>query len=312
MEIEALIKRIESERKRAESEIHSSEGLLRLQEVAKLYQGEYRLIWSDELQKEIEARPQKKMHMSGLKIIDDLLGGLREQMMVGVAAHSGHGKTAMGLFLMEQYKYLNPVLIPLEQSTEELIEQRLANTQFVPKFLSPEKYSARVRPDWLEQRIVEGIAKYNSKMIVIDHLGYVDPDEKYDRASEPLQIERKLQDIKNLAKRWNVIIVVLIHIVQLDESTPPSLVSLKGSSAIKQECDKVIMLWRKNSQKGKIRLYQNETLFSLQKNRWSGKNGNIGLMYQRDGTYTEHNGWIAAMEEAAQLEIDVDAQFDES
>lgn len=311
MEINDLIKKIESEKEKAKTQLHSDEGLLRLQEVASRYDGEYRLIWSDELQKEIEARPKKSMHMTGVALIDDLLGGLREQMMIGLGAHSGHGKTAMGLYLLKQYEYLNPVMIPIEQSNEELIEQRLANGQFIPKFLSPEKHAGRVRTDWLEERIVEGIAKYNSKLILIDHLGYVDPDAKHDRDPEPLRIERKLQEIKTIAKRWNVIIIVLIHITQLDEGTPPSLLNLKGSSAIRQECDKVILLWRKNSQKGKIRLYQNETLFSLQKNRWSGRNGNVGLLFdQQTGNYAEYNGWVKALEEMAQQEIDVDNQFD--
>lgn len=310
MEIEQLIKKIESEKAKAQTQLHSDEGLLRLQEVASHYDGEYRLVWSDDVLKEIRLQPKKQMHMTGVTLIDDLTGGFREQMLVGVAAHSGHGKTAMGLYLMKQYEYLNPVMIPLEQSTEELLEQRDSNGQFVPRFLSPEKHSSRVRPDWIEERIVEGIAKHNSKMIVIDHLGYVDCEPRYDRDPEPLRIERKLQDIKNLAKRWNVIIVVLIHIVQLDEQTPPTLVNLKGSSAIRQECDKVIMLWRKNTKKGKIIIYQDETLFSLQKNRWSGKNGNIGLLFDsKTGNYAEYNGWIKAMEESAQREIDVDDQF---
>lgn len=313
MEIEQLIKKIQSEKERAKAETHSDEGLLRLQEVASQYNGEFRLVWSDDLQKEIEARPKKQMHMTGVAIIDDLLGGLREQMMIGLAAHSGHGKTAMGLYLLKQYEYLNPVMIPLEQSNEELIEQRLANGQFVPRFLSPAKHSARVRPDWIEERVVEGIAKYNSRMIVIDHLGYIDPDAKYDREQEPLKIERKLQEIKNIAKRWNVIIIVLVHITQLDEGIPPSLLNLKGSSAIKQECDKVILLWRKNEQKQKVRVYQNETLFSLQKNRWSGKNGNIGLAFEpQTGNYTESNEWVKNMMEAAEQQISVDDAFNGS
>jgi len=312
MEVKDLLKRIESEKERVKGELHSAEGLKRLQEVAARYNGEFRLIWSDDLQRQIEARPKKAMHMTGLKEVDDLLGGLREQMMIGVAAHSGHGKTAMGLWLMKQYEYLNPVMIPLEQSNEELIEQRMANGQFVPKFLSPEKHAARVRPDWIEERVVEGIAKYNAKMVVIDHLGYTDPDAKYDREPEPLKIERKLQDFKNIAKRWNVIVVVLIQITQLEEGIPPSLLNLKGSSSIRQECDKIIMLWRKNEMVKKVRIYENETLFSLQKNRWSGKNGNLGLMFNpATGEYTPNNGWVRAMEEAAQQQIDKDNAFDD-
>lgn len=299
-ELDNLIEKIASEKKRVSSELHSDEGLLRLQEVARAYEGEYRLVSSEQLIKEIAERPVKKMHMTGNTLIDDLLGGLREQMVVGLAAHSGHGKTAMGLFLTEKYKALNPLFIALEQSAEELIEQRTANGQFIPHFYTNQTYAARVRPDWIEQRVIEGVAKFNSRLVVIDHLGYVDPDQKYDRDPDHLRIERKMQAIKNIAKRWNVIVILLVHISQLDESTPPSLLNLKGSSAIKQECDKVIMLWRKNRMHNKIRMYHNETLFSLQKNRWSGKNGSVGLMYQPEtGNYVEWNGWVEDMEKIA-------------
>lgn len=299
-ELDSLIEKISSEKKRVESESASSEGMLRLQEVAQAYEGEYRLVSSEDILVKIKDQPVKKMHMTGFSIVDDLLGGLREQMLIGIAAHSGHGKTAMGLFLTEKYKDLNPIFIALEQSADELAEQRTSNGQFLPHFYTNETYAARVRPDWIEQRVIEGIAKYNSRLIIIDHLGYVDPETKHDKDQEHLRIERKMQSIKNIAKRWNVIIVVLVHISQLDESTPPNLMNLKGSSAIKQECDKVIMLWRKNRMYRKIRTYDNETLFSLQKNRWSGKNGSIGLMYQPEtGHYTEWNGWVEDMERMA-------------
>lgn len=305
MEIEQLIQQITTQKEKVEDEIHSAEGLLRLQEVAKDYSGEYELISSDEIKTELDKRPKKQMHMMGVPALDDLLGGLREQMLVSLAAHSGHGKTAMGMFLTEKYKDLNPILIGLEQSAEELIEQRTENGQFIPHFYTNKTYAARVRPDWIEQRIIEGIAKFNSRLIVIDHLGYVDCDKRYDRDPEPLRIERKMQDLKNIAKRWNVIILVLVHIVQLDESIPPSLVSLKGSSAIRQESDKVILLWRRNKMKGKVRMYKNETLFSLQKNRWSGKNGNIGLFFDPGtGEYIVDNGWVQQMEKLAEQEED--------
>jgi replicative DNA helicase len=314
MELEKIIARIEREKKENQASLLNQEGLQRLQDVAAQYNGEYRLVWSDTLQEEIANRPKKQMHMTGVKEVDDLTGGFREQMLIGIGAHSGHGKTAMGLWLLKKYEFLNPVMIPLEQSAEELIEQRSANNQFIPRFLSPHKHSARATPEWIEERIVEGIAKYNTKLVLIDHMGYTDPDKEFMREQEPLRIERKLQAIKNLAKKWNVVIVMLIQISQLDESTPPSLLNLKGSSSIRQECDKVILLWRKNTLTGKVRVYQNETLFSLQKNRWSGKNGNCGLHFEHTtGEYivtAQSKEWIRQMEEAAMRELQADEMFD--
>lgn len=313
MEINKLIAKIESETAKAQEEQSSDEGLIRLQQVASEYQGEYRLVWSDEVQKEIELRPKRENHYCGITEIDTLTGGFREQQMIGIGAHSGHGKTAMGLFLLKQYERLNPVLLPLEQSCEELIEQRMENGQFVPKYLSPKKHQSRVTVDWIEERIIEGIAKYNSRMIMIDHMGYIDAGNQYRGAGEHIQIEKKLQDIKHLAIKWNVIIVILIQLVQSDEAVPPSLKDLKGSSAIRQECDKIIFLWRKNALKGKVRRYKNETMFSLQKNRFNGVNGNIGIAFNlATGEYEvtqESKEWIQKMEDYADREMDVDDEF---
>jgi len=310
MEIEQLIAKIESEKDKAKDEQSSEAGLVRLQQVASEYQGEYRLVWSDDVQKEIELRPKRENLYCGVEDIDFLTGGFREQQMIGIGAHSGHGKTAMGLFFLKQYERLNPVLLPLEQSCEELIEQRMENGQFVPKYLSPKKHQSRVTVDWIEERIIEGIAKYNSRMIMIDHMGYIDAGNQYRGAGEHIQIEKKLQDIKHLAIKWNVTIVILIQLVQSDEAIPPSLKDLKGSSAIRQECDKIIFLWRKNALKGKVRIYKNETLFSLQKNRFNGVNGNIGLGFKlKTGEYEvteESRKWVKDMTDSANEQMDND------
>ena len=313
MNLDELIKKLESEKQNIATDLHQDAGLARLKQVAQEYNGEYRLIWSNETLEQIKALPQRESQFTSCKEFDSLTGGFRAQQMIGVGAHSGHGKTAFGLYLLKEYEYLNPVLLPLEQSSEELIEQRLANGQFVPRYLSPKKHQSRVQTDWIEERIVEGIAKYNTRMVVLDHMGYIDAGQRYERAGEHIQIEKKLQDIKHLAIKWNVIIVILIQLNQLDEAVAPTLKDLKGSSAIRQECDKVIFLWRKNEAKGKVRIYTNDVLVSLQKNRATGKNGNIGMYFDfMSGEYqiTEATTkWVTFMESQAQHEVDADDIF---
>lgn len=286
MDIEKLIDKIKNEQKNLKQDLQSEEGMRRLQEVAREYSGEYRLVWSDDTLEEIKTRPAKMSHLSGVKELDDLTGGLREQQMIGIGAQSGHGKTAFGLWILKQYEKLNPVLLPLEQSSDELIEQRYENKQFIPKYLSPKKHSAHVQPDWIEERIVEAIAKYNSKLVMIDHMGYIEVGEDYRREGEHLRIEKKLQALKHLAIKWNVVIVILIQLQQMEEETTPQLRDLKGSSAIRQECDKIIFLWRNNTKSGKARAYDNKVLISQQKNRFNGLNGNMGAEFDfKTGEY---------------------------
>jgi replicative DNA helicase len=313
MDIEKLIKRIQEEKKTIKEDLATDEGMRRLQEVAREYYGEHRLIWSKDTEEEIRNRPLRMSHLSGVKELDDLTGGLREQQMIGIGAQSGHGKTAFGLWILKQYEKLNPVLLPLEQSSEELIEQRLENKQFIPNYLSPKKHSAHVTPDWIEERIVEAIAKHNSKLIMIDHMGYIEVGEDYRREGEHLRIEKKLQAIKHLAIKWNVVIVILIQLQQMEEEQAPSLRDLKGSSAIRQECDKILFLWRNNTKAGKARAYDNKVLISQQKNRFNGLNGNVGAEFETmTGEYLvtkDSLEWGNNLEKKAKEDVKADNAF---
>lgn len=313
MNLDELIKNLEDSQKSLEEDITSDEGMARLREVALAYSGEYRLVWSKDTLEEIKNRPEKKSHVTGLEPLDELLGGLREQQLVGIGAQSGHGKTAFGLWLLKQYESLNPVLLPLEQSSEELIEQRLSNGQFVPTYLSPHRHAAHVDPEWIEQRIVEGIAKYNTKLVMLDHMGYIEAGSDYRRENEHLRIEKKLQAIKHLAIKWNVIVVILIQLQQMEEQETPQLRDLKGSSAIRQECDKILFLWRNNAKKGKARAYDKKVLVSLQKNRQTGLNGNIGTEFHfPTGEYQitkETQEWAENLENRAREEVTADDAF---
>jgi replicative DNA helicase len=313
MDIENLIKRIQEEKKTIKEDLATDEGMRRLQEVAREYYGEHRLIWSKDTEEEIRNRPLRMSHLSGIKELDDLTGGLREQQMIGIGAQSGHGKTAFGLWILKQYESLNPVLLPLEQSSEELIEQRLENKQFIPNYLSPKKHSAHVTPDWIEERIVEAIAKHNSKLIMIDHMGYIEVGEDYRREGEHLRIEKKLQAIKHLAIKWNVVIVILIQLQQMEEEQAPQLRDLKGSSAIRQECDKILFLWRNNTKAGKARAYDNKVLISQQKNRFNGLNGNVGAEFEtKTGEYLvtkDSLEWGNNLERKAKEDVKADNAF---
>jgi len=315
MNIQELISRIEKEQQGAKQELHNAEGMLKLKQIAEQYNGEYKLIWSDALLEEIKNRPKKTLYKTNIPLLDDLLGGFKEQQLITIGGATKHGKTQFGLFLMEQLVELNPVMIPLEQSNEEIVEQRFDNGYSIPKFLSPEKLSARVTVDWIEERIVEGIAKYNSKLVLIDHLGYINDFGKggeFKRENLAYRIGQIMKGLKNLAKKWNVVIILLVHISQKDEGHPPTLEDIKNSSDIAQESDVVIMVWRKNEQKNKVRIYQNETLVSVMANRRTGRNGNVGLKFDtKTGRYNEDNAWVESMEKIAREQINAEDNFQE-
>lgn len=315
MTTDSLTKKIQDEIKNAKKEVQDVEGLLRLQQVLRDYDGEYRLIWSDELQKQIEARPEVPSHKTGIGLLDKLTDGFREKQLITVSAHSKHGKTAFATYLMECLDFLKPVLIPLEQSAEEIIVQRKRSGYAIPRFLTPERLAARVTTEWIEERVVEGIAKYGTKMVVIDHLGYVDDfgeNGRYGRENLAYRLQIVMQSLKTMAKKWDVLVVLLCHIQQQDEGKPPTTQDLKGSSGILQESDKVLLLWIKNEIKNKIRVYSTKVLLTVAANRQTGAKGNIGLIFDTEtGRYKEDNTWVESLEKRAKEAIEVQESFDD-
>jgi len=301
MKIEELIKKIESEVQKGKEEERSNEGLLKLQEIASQYEGEYKLVWSGEIKDKLKNEPKKKIYKTKIKQLDELIDGFREQQLIIGVADSGHGKTAFSLFLTKNFEELKPVFVALEQGAEELIEQRQENGQFTPDFLTPSKLAGSITTDWIEERIVEGIAKHNTKFVVIDHLGYIDDfgeGGKYKRENTAYRIGKVMKDLKGIAKRWNVIIYLSVHISQHDEGQPPNRKDIKNSSDIIQECDTALFLWRKNEVVDKMRVYENETLISVQKNRRTGRNSHFGLIFDnKTGGYRPDNQWLNSLED---------------
>lgn len=310
-----IIKKIEAEQKHAKTDLHDADGMARLKKVAAAYSGEHELVGAHDLLVELSQRPKIDPQGTGLPLLDSIIGGVLPQQLVTISAHSKHGKTAFALFLMGQMENMAPVMIPLEQSNEEIVLQLQSNGYPIPNFLSPRKLAARITVEWIEERVIEGIAKYNSKLVVIDHLGYIDDfGEKGRFAKENLayRIQVVMQQLKTIAKRWDVTILLLVHISQADESKPPSNSDLKGSSGILQESDMVIFLWRKNELKNKIRVYSDKTMVSVTANRRTGKNGNIGLIFDTNtGKYREENGWVESMMKRAESSVATDELFDE-
>lgn len=311
MSAESIIKRIQSEKKSLQAELYNAEGLVRLQETMAAYDGEYQLYSSEDIAKDLSEKPRPEGFKTGIEPLDKLTGGFRPQQVVSMFAHTKHGKTEMAMWLMSLFPELHPVLIPLEQSAEELLSQRMERGYSIPHFLAPKHNDPFVLTEWIEERVVEGIAKYNSKMVVIDHLGYIDnngKDEKYKRENLAYRLGQVMKEVKGIAKKWDVLVLLLVHISEGDEGKPPQLQDIGNSSDIKKESDTVIAIWRKNSLQKKIRIHENKTMLSVLANRRFGKNGNIGLSFDvKTGQYFEDNGWVQSLVDAAEMENQLEA-----
>ena len=308
MSVENLIKRLTKD---AEVKDYSEEGVTRLNEILENYKGEYQLFSSEEIAKSLQETPLPAGFKTGIPRLDELTGGFRQQQVITMFAHTKHGKTETAMWLMSLFPELEPVLIPLEQGAEELISQRIERQYQIPHFLAPKRHDTFVSSQWIEERIVEGIAKYDSKMVVIDHLGYIDnngEDGKWKRENLAYRIGQVMKEVRGLAVKWNVVIVLLVHVSEGDEGRPPQLQDIGNSSDIKKESDTVIGIWRKNKLSNKIRIYEDRTMLSVLANRRFGKNGNIGLSFNADtGTFHADQDWVDNMVNRAELDNEMEA-----
>src|SRR3990167_1738138 len=92
MNIGNFIKELEKEIKETQQEEYKAEQLLRLQEVAKTYEGEDKLISSMDIVERMKERPAVSFYKTGFAGLDDILGGFLLKQLIVVSAATKSGK----------------------------------------------------------------------------------------------------------------------------------------------------------------------------------------------------------------------------
>lgn len=279
-----LIKALEQEIRREEKTAEQNATLLRLQEIAKEYDGDDRVISSTELEKEAERTPVKPKFYSGFPNLDKTMDGFTTGESIFLTGITKHGKTSMCMELSVRFSEQNPLWLSFEEKPIDLARKFKAKTGVFPHFLTPRQNE---RPDleWLEKKIVEAKAKYDSKVVFIDHIGFVSDAERGKDDTEASRLERISRVVHSLAVKWDVLIFLMGHLTKVSPTMNPDLENIKGSSAMAQEADCTMMVWRKTKREdGKV-IIGNETNLSIQANR-RGSPGNIEFTYT-EGRFKE-------------------------
>jgi replicative DNA helicase len=255
----------------------------RLLAIAKVYSGEDEVLsWAEILS---SYNADRETFDTGLPQLNELLkGGFRPRQVIAISALTGSGKTSFLVDLSARNEDKKPFWISLEEAVEDLMEkfeERGEGT--IPDFYSP-KSNKLYDINWIEEKIVEAIAKYGSRWIFIDHLGYIVPKQQ---ERNDLLVEYAMQRLKTAAKRWQVTIFLAVHVTKTKMVEQPTMDDIKGSSAIGQEADTAMLLWRETKREDKQIVINNNVNLSVQKAR-RGKPGNIKLVF-RGGKYYEED-----------------------
>lgn len=279
-----LIASLDAEIRRETATVENNEALLRLENIAKEYDGDDRVVSSEELRKEIELQPEKPKFYSGFESLDKAMEGFETGESIFVSGITKHGKTSMMMELSVRFKDQNALWLSFEEKPIELMRKFHKKTGSYPHFFTPRQNEKKTL-EWVEKKIIEAKAKFDSKVVFLDHIGFVKDDEIRPGELEASCYERISRSIHTLAVKWDVVFFHLGHLTKVGITQNPDIENIKGSSAMSQEADLTMLVWRKTKREdGKV-VIGNETNLSLQANR-RGQTGNIEFIYQ-NGRFLE-------------------------
>jgi len=274
-EIRQFIMELQVEARKLYEKIQDDTEMKNLEEIAKIYDGKDKLIPFSQIAETLKTRKEVPHYKTGFNSLDAILKGVYPQQLVVIAAATKSGKTSFCVDLTSRFKEHNPIWLPFEEGAEELVQKFLDRGEEPPHAYTPEQMTGNTLL-WVEKKIIEGKAKFNSKMIFIDHLHFIVP---FSSERQDLAIGQAMRELKRMAKKWEVVVFLIAHLKKTHVETQPNLEDLRDSSFVAQEADTVLMLWRETKrQNGQVVITDNVNI-SVQANRRHGKTGNVQMIY---------------------------------
>jgi replicative DNA helicase len=294
--VDDFITSLKKESEQLDDVIEKEERLTRLIDLASRFKGETKLISSLDYVELIKNQPEQARIHTRYKGLDDLICGFRPGQLISISAVAKSGKTNFCMELTANQREFNPVWFPFEEGAQELVEKFMDRGETPPMFFVPAKIHSRTLK-FIELKIIEAKGKFDSKIFYIDNLDWiVDP-----RSGEhERMIQYACMELKRMAVLWDVTIVLIAHVRKLLSPTDqPNYNDIKGSSAVYQISDTVIMMWRETKKENGELIITNNVNVSVQLNRKTGKTGNIKFQWS-NGHYTEYD-WHTRDEDLDEL-----------
>lgn len=204
---------------------------------------------------------------TGFSAVDAILKGFHGSELIIVGARPSVGKSAFALHLAEQAAQRGKVLLySLEMSSTEIIERfivRHSNSVTMDDLID------RNLTEWQEKAVADAVNRFyklpisvidspavtveriradavttpDLRCIIIDYLGLLTPTKQ--NPSRNLELGQISRDLKKLALELKIPVVALAQLNRDGgETEKPSLSRLRDSGEIEQNADKVLFLWK--------------------------------------------------------------------
>lgn len=203
------------------------------------YTGEDRVVTSAEMAHLIENQPKGKTFYSKIPSLDTAIEGFESGELIAISGPRKSGKTLLSQTFTETFQRKN--IKSLWFSYELTPRQFLRCFPSLPLFYMPIKLKAHAL-DWIQDRIVEAIAKYGISVVFLDHLHFLFDIARSRNSS--IEIGQVIRFLKTLAIELNIVIFVLCHMNKIQAGKEPSDENFRDSSFIAQESDTGLIIWR--------------------------------------------------------------------
>jgi len=214
---------------------------------------------------------------TGLAALDNVLrGGIQEGDITIVSGSTGEGKTFLcqSITFLMAAKKIPSLWFSYEMPTNELwrkFEEMGAKSDLV--VFSPLK-NLTGDIDWIEKKIKEAKQKYGTKIVFLDHLGFLtkaikNPNDRSLSANYALYLSSLCRDIKKMAIANEIAIFLLAHKTKDKGSDDTS--DIAYSAGIAQEADTVLIIRREKSKNyNSEQIYTQYSWLNITKNRKTG------------------------------------------
>lgn len=218
--------------------IPSGDKLRELEQALSEYQGEDRIVSSEELAEELDQSPTKTFKTE-IPTMDRILKGVEPGELVVVSGPTGDGKTT---FLMSLTKNIveHSAWFTLEVTPKQFLKK--ISHDKMPLFYLPKKNTEN-NIDWLLKRIIEAKVKYDTNVIFIDHLHQIFSIEKINK-NLSLEIGDIVAQIKKIAVDYGLVIFLIAHNRDRQDNKEPQMSDIRDSGMISRLADIVMGIWR--------------------------------------------------------------------
>jgi len=245
-------------------------------------------------------RNQKQMLCvpSGIRALDDLIGGFEGGRLYVLSAPTKNGKTTLAQTLLfnQSLGGIGGLFFSYEMGWQEVTKKYMAMDKFLNKVDSTDlplympidlhREGGDLQLLWIMETIAKCKEDYPLLgFVVIDHLHFLLPLRDYRNVS--FIIGGIVRQLKRLSVIMDIPIMLIAHTGKIRDDTVPSFRDIRDSSFITQEADVVMMMWRlkqKNSTK-KVDdesvedVYTNKAILSVELDRIKGNSGKIKLWH---------------------------------